>query len=261
MSGFAAGGIALPLTPDGRIEIYQPGAEVGASSVLFTAPHSIRLKRDGCVDHPMEEHTLQVARTFAEIVGGAACTWSQEEQQRIKGVGPDLVNRDPNYLTDDEARSMNSNPWLLAIRMSLVMFKFDPDALHCDLHGLAKWNERSDRPKHGVDLCVGYGAAKRWGCWSPAQCDEFESSVAAALGDLLRDRGFSWCFNKTPGRIVGPGLWRPTPDDPALGSSLAGDWLASEGAEESKRNSLTQQSTNPDWQCGARFRCAMQLEM
>ena len=235
--------VEIRLTSSGRVVMYAPsGGPAGIQNhILFTAPHSITLKRDGDVDHPLEDYTRNLCRVFAQAVGGVACTWSLEEQTRVLALSdPDPTNRDPNYLTNDEARK-SSNPWLYAMNRSHEMFGFDAYAVHIDLHGMT-------RLRHNADLCVGYTAARRHLNWTPVQGQVLENSVLALLGTLIPGRfvkdqpvgsdQFVICFNITP-----PGI------------SMGGDW----GAE---RNTMTQQSTNTFWGIdGWCFKCALQLEM
>eukprot|EP00639_Heterosigma_akashiwo_P012976 CAMPEP_0206374130 /NCGR_PEP_ID=MMETSP0294-20121207/8136_1 /ASSEMBLY_ACC=CAM_ASM_000327 /TAXON_ID=39354 /ORGANISM="Heterosigma akashiwo, Strain CCMP2393" /LENGTH=366 /DNA_ID=CAMNT_0053821871 /DNA_START=44 /DNA_END=1140 /DNA_ORIENTATION=+ len=81
-------------------------------NVLFTAPHSITLARDGHPDHKREDHTRALALAWAHQLRGGAVAWAPAETRRV-GRAPDPANRDPNYLRRGEvARS----PWLAAQR-------------------------------------------------------------------------------------------------------------------------------------------------
>jgi len=240
MAAFQGDQIEVPSPHNDRIVMYIPVN--GASptrSVLFTAPHTIPLCRDDNPYHSIEDYTLNLCKVFAKAVGGVGCTWTVQEQQRVQGLpAPDPVNRDPNYLTNAEAR-LDNNPWRSAMHLSQQLFRFDPAAIHIDLHGL-------NRERHEVDLCIGYGAAKRRFQWNEAEMSALETYIVTELNRYLPNifvltnqvpvQGqYTICFNQTP-----------------QGYELAGDW----GAD---RNTMTQLSTNRNWGC--HFKCALQLEM
>ena len=108
---------------------------LGGKNILFTAPHSILLCRDGQEDHVVETHTRVIAHAWGARAGGGSVSWSREEVKRVQDRGaPDPANRDPNYLLDSE---LKSNVWHLAHCAVL-----DPSrpALHVDIHGMTRTN-------------------------------------------------------------------------------------------------------------------------
>ncbi|CAD7935634.1 unnamed protein product [Amoebophrya sp. A120] len=93
-----------------------------ALPILFTAPHSIPLQRDGEKMHHPENWTSSLANSLAQTCLGASLAWSNTEQKRIKAlsVPTDPSLRDPNYLHLDE---LEGNYWYLGIKDMLEDMK------------------------------------------------------------------------------------------------------------------------------------------
>ena len=51
------------------------------SKVLFTAPHSIALFRDGKAMHKVESYVLEIAQGLAKAVDAGVITWKKKEQK------------------------------------------------------------------------------------------------------------------------------------------------------------------------------------
>ena len=217
------------------------GAEWPGSRILFTAPHTIKLFRDGHADHEVETYTHKLARQFALRVGGIALTWSDAERAKIKECGghPDPDNRDPNYLLDEEARSLFKNPWLVGFNESLSMFgEFGSNSLigsslHVDIHGMSN--------DHNADLYLGYRAMQRRNFAICADAVAFEARLRALFEPFLATAGLQQGLKFNDG-------------------GFGGDWFRH--AAHPGRNTLTQQSTNDHWFIRGRcFQNALQCEM
>mmetsp|Transcript_46855 Transcript_46855/g.111506 ORF Transcript_46855/g.111506 Transcript_46855/m.111506 type:complete len:807 (+) Transcript_46855:128-2548(+) len=123
--------------------------------IVFTAPHSLPLCREGHRPHQPEAYTSSLARDFAKAVGGAFLTWSRLEESRArehyKVTGsPDPTNTDPNYL---RVQDLKESPWTRNLQE--VRRLWDPlrPALHVDLHGC-----QDPSPSTGSDLILGLRA-------------------------------------------------------------------------------------------------------
>lgn len=119
------------------------------SPVLFTAPHSIYLRREGHAHHVPEWHTSDLARKFARAVKAAFLTWTKDEERRNKELfdiagEPDGTNSDPNFTLRGD---LCTSPWTCELRE--LREKFGPrPCLHVDLHGCR--NPRQNRGSHVV---------------------------------------------------------------------------------------------------------------
>jgi hypothetical protein len=150
-----------------RIVMYAPPIPRGA---LFTAPHTLLLKRDGKRDHKKESRTYELALAFAELCQGIAITWSAEEMRRVTSlIEPDPANRDPDYLPDAEAQDMLTNPWLYGMNMCQSQFPDPKLSFHIDIHGMKDIDE--------CDLCIGYASMARHQIWDTEEKAAFESSI------------------------------------------------------------------------------------
>lgn len=104
------------------------------------------MHRDGEEHHKLEEYTGFLARYFAKILGGACVTWKERERVRIKKLGePDPLNRDPNYLLDEE---LHKSPWLVRIKEVIAFLNRNKASkgvvhirLHIDVHGMSDHHE------------------------------------------------------------------------------------------------------------------------
>ena len=111
--------------------------------VVFTAPHTVRLYRDGMDPHLPEDYTGTLVRMFAESTGGTWITWHKRERDRVFSLpdhGPSATNRDPNYLRNDD---LDTSEWFHALKFVRDGFS-SPwtesgsyiDTLHVDVHGM-----------------------------------------------------------------------------------------------------------------------------
>jgi hypothetical protein len=218
-----------------RIVLHMPNAPTCS---VFTAPHSLQLKRDNKPDHKRERHTYELAVAFAELSNGAALTWSVEENSRVRGLpGPDPSNRDPNFLLDTEARDATSNPWLFGLNMCQIHFQNPESAIHVDIHGMQDVDE--------ADLCIGYAAMARRNDWTSAEKEAFEQSIRTSFDNFDCDfRGVA--INEI--KMADGNIKR-----------LCGDWFVT---AHRGRNTLTQVSTNHNWFLdGMHFHRALQMEL
>ena len=119
------------------------------SRVLFTAPHSIALLRDGKRMHKLEGYVLEISRGMAKAVDAGVITWKKKEQKWIQNFRngksnprPRKSNRDPNYL---KATELSTNPWYVKKRDILKAMKADGGTkltMHVDIHGQANVGTR-----------------------------------------------------------------------------------------------------------------------
>jgi hypothetical protein len=227
-----AGGRYRFISITDRIVLYQPNG--ACQGFLFTAPHTLLLKRDGKPDHKREIYTSKLAFHFAKLSGGVALTWAAAENDRITDkTGADPSNRDPNYLADDEAKDMLSNPWLFAMNTCQMNFPDSKLSVHFDIHGM--------KDSYGADVCIGYAALARNQDWDHSQVARFEASIRDKMNGFLKESGYhDVALNLTPS-----------------GVSLSGDWGVA-----SKRCTLTQVSTDKTLFLNERyFRQAIQVEL
>ena len=168
----------------------------GSAAAVFTAPHSIGVKRDGQPDHLFEPWTRPLSCALGELAGGCAVAWSEAECNRVRRDGPDGTNRDPNHLLDEER---SGNPWFEAMS-ELRRAMPDGPSLHCDLHGCAD--------RRG-DCIVGLGAMASK---DPARALAFGEALESEVGPLIRGivgdggDGMTFCIS-----IEGPFCGRLAP--------------------------------------------------
>eukprot|EP00747_Dinoflagellata_sp_TGD_P170867 gnl/TRDRNA2_/TRDRNA2_203564_c0_seq1.p1 gnl/TRDRNA2_/TRDRNA2_203564_c0~~gnl/TRDRNA2_/TRDRNA2_203564_c0_seq1.p1 ORF type:complete len:664 (+),score=112.94 gnl/TRDRNA2_/TRDRNA2_203564_c0_seq1:59-2050(+) len=152
-------------------------------SILFTAPHTLHLARDGHKDHLPETHTGLLAKSFAEKVQGAYLTWTAQEVARIRELKrPDPTNKDPNYTHRDD---LAESPWTRNLREVRHLFRHQYACLHVDLHGC-----KDPTPDGGSHLVVGLRAmelAKRPGV------EEFREVLLDYLRVVLRGISVNAC--------------------------------------------------------------------
>lgn len=169
---------------------------IGDRPYLFTAPHCINLRRDGCTPHAVEMHTAEVATGLAKILQGACLRWTEAEQRRSELLGRlarrwrkgeddtsqlervlDPRNRDPNYLTTSE---LLQNQWFQAM-CSFASRQGVATMLHVDVHGCR------DPPDSAAHLVVGLGAMQATAA-SSAELDvliAFKEALLTELTDAL----------------------------------------------------------------------------
>jgi len=193
------------------------------SPIIFTAPHTLYLNREGHKHHVPERYTSELARSFAHSIKGAFLTWNSREEARNKELfeatgRPDQTNHDPNFTRRSQ---LSRSPWTRKLRE--VRERFGPrPCLHVDLHGC-----KDPGPDGGSHLVVGIRAMEFAGSEG---IERFRSELQLALSAVLK--GYS--VNVKPERF------------------LTGAW------EEDDRCTLTQQSLSPD---GGAWTHAVQLEM
>ena len=158
------------------------------SRVVFTAPHTLELLRDGCAAHAREPYTGSLAKRFAAACGGACVTWTETERLRVGKLGePDGSNRDPNFLTDIELAHSSWFASLRALRDGMAPATPQPDscgpsstvacvpvAVHVDVHGIR------DQPAYAVDCLIGTSALRR--CFG----DERAHAICCRIEEHLR---------------------------------------------------------------------------
>lgn len=193
------------------------------SPIIFTAPHTLYLNREGHKAHVPEKYTSDLARGFAHAIQAAFLTWTKAEEVRNKELfdsmgQPDHTNHDPNFTLRSE---LSRCPWTRKLRD--VRERFGPrPCLHVDLHGC-----KDPGLEGGSHLVVGVRAMEFAGCEG---VERFRSELQAALSVVLK--GFT--LNVRPEKL------------------LTGAW------EDEDRCTLTQQSLSPD---GGAWTHAVQLEM
>lgn len=211
-----------------RLAVLAPPAGSWRHSVLFTAPHTLELLRDGQPQHAREVYTGSLAKHFATAVGGACVTWTEPERERVGALEiPDASNRDPNHLTDIE---MPHSVWfaaLRALREQMVPI-WGPvggamrPCLHVDVHGMR------DPPAYSVDCLIGTSALRRH--HGERRAEEFCAAIEAKLRPVLQ---------RIPVGTDGGAMDLHAGGPATAAAELGGDWGAGSG-----RNTLTQMSTN-----------------
>eukprot|EP00747_Dinoflagellata_sp_TGD_P102991 gnl/TRDRNA2_/TRDRNA2_168822_c0_seq1.p1 gnl/TRDRNA2_/TRDRNA2_168822_c0~~gnl/TRDRNA2_/TRDRNA2_168822_c0_seq1.p1 ORF type:complete len:913 (+),score=172.26 gnl/TRDRNA2_/TRDRNA2_168822_c0_seq1:173-2911(+) len=193
--------------------------------ILFTAPHSLPLRREGHKPHVPEAYTSYLAREFANVVGGACLTWTQREEQRARAFfkqhsgQPDITNKDPNYTPRD---ALADSPWTRSLRDIHTRWPPDRPCLHVDLHGC-----KDPSPSGGSHLVVGLRAMELKG--RKGQAEDLRKLLHKTLAVALR--GVS--VNMRPQKQL-------------------------TGAIDEDQYTLTQQSLETE---GGSFAWSMQLEM
>lgn len=169
----------------------------GFEPIVFTAPHTLCLHRDGHPDHKTEDYTAFLARSFALLCDGTCITWTDRERSRVKKLGkPDPANRDPNYLTSEE---LPNSPWFRALDESMVYIRNQnsyctlPSAnplfiLHVDIHGMSN--------NYGSDCVIGTGAMQS--VTTSEKIAQLQNHIRESLNGLLLGAGFEEIrFNTT----------------------------------------------------------------
>jgi len=169
-----------------RLVCELPPCQARRAPIVFTAPHTLELQRDGCVTHAREDYTGTIALRLADLIGGAYIGWATQERDRVKALinntgAPDASNRDPNYLRDDEQRD---SPWFNALRsareqLGAAVLREEGRTvvgyLHVDVHGTR------DPPVWEVDCMLGTGAMGDGECTRA-----FRSRLESELRPLLQ---------------------------------------------------------------------------
>lgn len=191
--------------------------------VLFSAPHSIHLQREGHQTHKPEAYTSHLARDFAQTIGGAFLTWTMKEEARVKDLNkatgePDPTNKDPNFT---HCNGLNESAWTRNLREVRFLFGPGTPCLHVDLHGC-----KDPGPDGGSHLVVGLRAMEFAGCRG---VEELRAELATVFAVALR----GWSVNVRPMKV--------------LTGALEDDW-----------RTLTQQSLSEE---GGAWTHAVQLEM
>lgn len=195
--------------------------------VLFTAPHSLYLARQGHSHHLPEFWTSRLARSFAHGTQGMFLVWTKQEEARVatlyqRSGAPDPTNADPNYIHSDQ---LAHSPWTKMLNNVRSIFGSTRPCLHVDLHGCR--DPGPNGPDKAAHLIVGLRAMEHAGRVGDAACLRCE---------LLK--AFSHAL---PGLAVN---MRPV-------QSLTGAW-------EGDRCTMTQQSMSEE---GGTWTHAVQLEM
>jgi len=126
--------------------------------ILFTAPHSLPLRREGHKAHLPETYTGDLARYFAQSIGGVFLTWKKEENERAldyyktKGE-PDSTHMDPNYTP---CTKLHDSSWTRNLHEMHGLFGLSRPCLHVDLHGC-----KDPGPAGGSHLVVGLRAMEK----------------------------------------------------------------------------------------------------
>lgn len=237
----------------------------GKTPIVFSAPHTIELQRDGQPKHKVEDFTSPLARLFADVTGGGHILWREEERERVRALGgPCPTNRDPNFLSDAE---LGDSAWFTALRCAREeLAPSGRPCIHVDVHGMR------NPPAYPVDCLVGTLAMRRQhgDARTDALCDEVERVLRPVLQRIPIAR---------PAAAEGEGGGDSAADvvgamaefmDLQAGGAatpaplLGGDWGVGSG-----RNTLTQLSTNRGlWTAHAApsggpqcFACALQIEL
>jgi hypothetical protein len=201
-------GIAFPVL-DGDWTARVEKIIEGCTPIIFTAPHTLLLHRDDNEHHKQEDYTGYLARSFSKITQGMCVTWTDRERARIKENGePDALNRDPNYLLDEE---LPYSPWLVRMKECLAFLdrKIGPavteEARHIrlliDVHGM------SDR--HESDCVIGT-AAVATANGSERQA-ALHDALSRSLNSVLCRAGLQPVqFNSTSSGTSFSGQWHPS---------------------------------------------------
>ena len=145
-----------------------------AGPILFTAPHSIRLKRDGENDHRVEPLTKDLVKILTVEFGyskASAIIWKNDAEQCYD------TNRDPNYLKREE---LKSNPWHRFLKNHHQ--RHGAIAIHFDIHGM-------NGKRYGSDLALGYEPIHRF--QNDASFQNLPINVEKLLKPMLASKGFT----------------------------------------------------------------------
>lgn len=191
--------------------------------VLFTAPHSIHLHREGHEPHMPESFTSRLARKFANEQQLACLVWASNEKERVtefyKCAGqPDPSNSDPNFT---KYQDLGISPWTQKLRQIRGTLGPKRRCLHVDLHGC-----KDPDANGGSHLIVGLRAMELAG---RGDVEEFRTNLQKVLAVVLQ----GWSVNVRP-------------------------LMSLTGAREDGRCTLTQQSLSDS---GGAWTHSVQLEM
>eukprot|EP00939_MAST-03C_sp_MAST-3C-sp1_P004537 g4537.t1 len=145
-----------------------------AGPIIFTAPHSIRLKRDGDNDHRVEPLTKDLVKVLTVEFGfskASSILWKNDAEQQYD------TNRDPNYLKREE---LKSNPWHRFLTNHHQ--RHGAIAMHFDVHGM-------NGKKHGSDLALGYEPIHRF--LKDASYQNLPLNLDKSLRMVLAGKGFT----------------------------------------------------------------------
>ena len=124
-----------------KIEKVLPNSD---SCIVFSAPHNIKLIREGKEFHCNELYTDDIAKKFSKLSKGGFVTWNKNELKRCNEHGPDPKNDDPNYL---KACNVEPSEWCDYFQSAITSANY-PLLLHVDIHGMRGPNDKislSDR--------------------------------------------------------------------------------------------------------------------
>eukprot|EP00392_Amoebophrya_sp_AT5.2_P016282 g16542.t1 len=157
--------------------------------MLFTAPHSIPLKRDGDEVHKQEDWTSSLASALAVSNSAASICWNSNEGKRIKAANlpADPALRDPNFLHVDE---LEKNFWFNAMREGRkTLLKAcearppppashpSPFTLHVDVHGCM--NPAKPPHYYSKEVFLGFAAMENFS--APSSASSAPSSSTRGL--------------------------------------------------------------------------------
>jgi hypothetical protein len=212
----------VQLARTSRVQAVHPGRWV--HGVCFTAPHAIKLLRDGHDTHAKELYTSALAAHFAVAVGGGCVTWTREERSRSDVLTEACAtNRDPNYLRNNE---LEQSPFFSCMRALKQSFPGKGNVnLLVDIHGMR------DPPAYPADLILGTSAVSRRGLRHKIAL--FRAELERCLLPVLKQM----TLLDDSGDLVDMQLQAGGPAT-SLGE-LTGDY-----GDGSKRNTLCQQGTD-----------------
>eukprot|EP00054_Salpingoeca_dolichothecata_P013837 m.77486 g.77486 ORF g.77486 m.77486 type:complete len:447 (+) comp20680_c0_seq1:172-1512(+) len=123
--------------------------------VIFTAPHSLDLLRDGKEHHKLESNTRWLAQQMAIQASASSITWKISEVKRVKEVlkasgSPDPANMDPNFLQADDFEASEFHQSLRKVFHTHKVAK--QPSLLVDLHGC---RDPTGKGKYTHDIYIG----------------------------------------------------------------------------------------------------------
>ena len=176
---FAAASVGASCKGGGDEEERETSAAQPRPSVLFSAPHTIFLRRDGHSDHLKEGTTRVVATECARYAAGSCLTWSAIQTTIWANSGmSDRANRDPNYLHRSE---LGGDPFHGAIGSFCDGAKAKAGGgaiIHYDIHGRRDYSAAVGNDDSDCD--VGTGAFRQ------VHGAEAAQRVAETVGAALR---------------------------------------------------------------------------
>jgi len=170
-----------------KVKVFPDMKKQMPSPILFTAPHSILLRREGHSDHKPERKTWELANYFAqaENLNAICLCWTPVEKQRVKEWRsvtdePDDTNMDPNFTDVNELRV---SPWTRKLREVRARYTKRRPCLHVDMHGC-----RDPVPGSGAgsDIVVGLRAMERAG--RSKEVDTLREMLELVFKYVLRDQ-------------------------------------------------------------------------